>query len=195
MKIIRTEDYIISKSNTSITNYLYKWPKWGVYDQIIVIHGASKSGKTHLAHIWANITNAKFISYNDIYSGKNIEIISSYNCFIIDDIEKLFMDEVNLLHFINMITQQKKYLLITSQNHPKDLSVKLPDLKSRLASFLEFSIEPIDDELFKSIAFKYFADKHLTINDKIINYMLSRVDRSFTSLKQIIGMIDKKNTC
>ena len=100
------DDFVVSQLNETMFNYIINWPKW--LSKILFVYGNIGSGKTHLAHIWAKISNAKFIN-NDNFSLDYI-IDSDSNAFIIDNCENF--DQLNLLHSFNLINQMNKYLLL-----------------------------------------------------------------------------------
>ena len=71
------------------------------------------------------------------------------------------------------------------------LVIKLEDLKSRLNAILEAKIMQPDDELMKLVLIKIFNDKQLLINPNVINFLKSRLERSYKSINDFIEKIDK----
>lgn len=179
------EDFFVSNANYQAFRYIMQWPSWtdSVYSRILFLYADKGSGKTHLAHIWQNIAKAEFItleSYREACS----------DALIIENIEKI-SDEEGLFHLINFVIENKKYLLLTSQASPSKLRFKLPDLKSRINALTHVSIEAPDQELLKAVLLKNLSERQLKIHPATIDYVLSRIDRSFEELFNFICNIER----
>jgi len=88
--------------------------------------------------------------------------------------------------------ENNKRLLITSSISPKELNFQLRDLSSRILSTASAKILPASEELLKIMLIKKFADKQLKVDLKMINYILTRIERSFYGISKIVEEIDNK---
>lgn len=177
------KNYIVLNENKEIYNLISNDISW----RSIILFGPKGSGKTHLAHIWQSINNAIFIQVNNFISD-----IRYSDAFILEDIENIKNEEI-LLHCYNYIKENNKRLLMTSSISPKELNLKLKDLKSRLLSTINIKILPPSEELLKVMLIKRFSDKQFKIDLKVINYILARIERSFCSVANMIEKIDNES--
>ena len=124
---------------------------------------------------------------------KIIEKVGSSNLIVIENIDKVLEDksEEDLFHIINFTKENDKKLLMTSCKSISNIEFKLEDLKSRLNAILEAKIMQPDDELMKLVLIKIFNDKQLLINPNVINFLKSRLERSYKSINDFIEKIDK----
>ena len=112
---------------------------------------------------------------------------------ILENIDKVkhYKSEQDLFHIINIMKENDKKLLMTSRKPISEIDLNLEDLKSRLNSILEAKIKEPDDELMRLILVKIFNDKQLKINPNVIDFLVSRLERSYESINFFIEKIDK----
>ena len=67
----------------------------------------------------------------------------------------------------------------------------LDDLKSRSKNCLFAKIENPDDDLMFAIIVKSFSDKQITVDKKLINFIIKRIDRSYGKISDFIYKIDE----
>ncbi len=180
-------DFYLSKSNENAFNFIIKWPDWD--KRILNISGEKFSGKSHLANIFKSKTKALLINGNQI-NNSIFKKLKLYECIIIDDFEHC-KDEKILYSIFNLIVQDNKYLLINSIKPINEIEFNLPDLASRSKNCIYASIENPDDELIFAIILKNFSDRQIKIEKKIINFIISRIDRSYRKIDEFIYKIDQ----
>lgn len=176
------EDYIVSTLNEDIYNRICNCREiWGVppYSTILLLIGPEASGKTHLANIWHQVFGSVVIkSFDEIYSLES-------DGYIIDDISDIAEDE--LLHIINYLHEEKKYLLMTSRDIP---IIKLQDLASRLKAILTKHIGSIDEHMMQILLTKHFAQCSLNVSAEVIDFLAMRLTRNFADIKNFIVKLD-----
>ena len=180
-------DFYLSKSNSNAFNLINRWPDWD--KKILNISGEKFSGKSHLANIFKLKSEAFLIKGNAIDNSifKNIKLHES---IIVDDFEECNKEEI-LYSIFNLIDQDSKYLLINSLKPINEIKYRLPDLTSRSKNCLYAVIENPDDELLFAIILKNFSDRQIKIEKKIINFIISRIDRSYRKIDEFIYKIDE----
>ena len=185
------EDYIITESNSFAFDLISRMIKGEINQG--VISGPSFSGKTHLSKILIKNIGSNESLYIDRDYKKIIEKVGSSNLIVIENIDKVLEDksEEDLFHIINFTKESDKKLLMTSGKSISNIEFKLEDLKSRLNAILEAKIMQPDDELMKLVLIKIFNDKQLLINPNVINFLKSRLERSYKSINDFIEKIDK----
>ena len=180
-------DYYVSDSNYFAFNLIDKWPKWE--KKILNISGEKFSGKTHLANIFKLRSSAIYLEESEI-NNEIFKKIKLYESIIIDGFSNNI--EENLTYSIfNMVDQDSKYLLIISETPLGDIKFKLPDLISRSKNILHSKIKPPNDELIFAIILKNFSDRQIKLEKKIIEFIINRIDRSYSKISEFIYKIDE----
>ena len=180
-------DFYLSKSNFNAFNLINRWPDWD--KKILNISGEKFSGKSHLANIFKLKSKAFLIKGNEI-DNSIFKSIKLHESIIIDDFEECDEEEI-LYSILNLIDQDSKYLLINSLKPINEIKYRLPDLTSRSKNCLYAVIENPDDELLFAIILKNFSDRQIKIEKKIINFIISRIDRSYRKIDEFIYKIDE----
>ena len=185
------EDYMITDSNNFAFDLIIKMVKGEI--NFGLISGPPYSGKTHLSKILVKNT----INYKSLYIDRDYQNIldkfESSDILILENIDKVKYDksEQDLFHIINFSKENNKKLLMTSRKPISEIDLNLKDLKSRLNSILEAKIKEPDDQLMKLILIKILNDKQLKINPNVIDFLVSRLERSYESINLFIEKIDK----
>jgi chromosomal replication initiation ATPase DnaA len=81
--------------------------------------------------------------------------------------------------------------MMTSRLWPMSWPVELPDLLSRLKAATVVEIGKPDEELLSQVIVKLFADRQLYIDDKLILYVVSRMERSLNAAQTIVDRLDR----
>lgn len=169
--------FIVANSNLCAYQHVTKNLNWP--DKRLIILGPEKSGKTFLANIFKQNTNAEFISLQeDIfnYQAKNL---------ILEDIDKL-KSEVGLFHLLNFCHQESKNLLMTASSYPR---FQLLDLKSRINTTYKIIIKNPDETLIKALLLKSFNARQIKAADEVIDYILNRSHRNTYFIHRLVELI------
>ena len=186
-KVYLKEDFYVSDSNQQAFDFISSWPKW--IKRTVNIFGPIGSGKTHVASILKNKTSTL-----EIHSSKIDDNIfakfKTKEALIIENLNNKISEKL-LFSLWNVILQDNKYLLITSEKPINSYKFKLPDLKSRVDSCVSIGIKLPSDELISVILTKNFSDKQIKVEKKQIDYIIKRIDRSYEKISQFISVLDK----
>ena len=188
-KNFKDNDFYVSSSNKHIFEFLQNWPKWE--KNFININGEKFSGKSHLINIFLKKFNGVKLE-SKFLKNQNLKEIKIYENIILENLEEN-IDEKLLFSLINIIDQDNKYLIVTSQKPIVNLNFKLNDLKSRLKNFLLLNIEKPDDEMMFALILKNLSDRQISLDKKLINYIIKRIDRSYGKIFEFIYKIDEKS--
>ena len=183
----KREDFYVSPSNQEAYDFINNWPKW--IKRIVNIFGPSGSGKSHLSSILKTKTKCLEILGNELneniifeFKTKEVLIIENFN-------EKI--PEELLFSLWNIALQDNKYFLINSIKPISSFKFKLPDLTSRVKSSLNIGIKLPSDDLISAIIAKNFSDKQIMVEEKHIDYIIKRIDRSYEKISQFILTLDR----
>ena len=186
-KNYKKDDFFVSKSNFFAFNLIDTWPKWE--KNIINICGEKYSGKTHLSEIFLNKNKGKILNSKKFIFNKahNLRI---YQNIILEDFNS-DIDEESIFSLINFVDQNNKYLVINSLKPINEMNFKLKDLKSRAKNSLVAKIENPDDQLIKVLLAKNFSDRQIKIDNKLIEFAVKRITRSYGKIFEFIYKIDE----
>lgn len=187
------DDLVISSSNLAAHRLIALWPHWSV--PIAAIIGEKGSGKTHFASVWKKNSKAHSFSPNKLFDA-SLAIVDGVNV-LVEDLTPSNFKEHELFHLLNSVNQARSSnpnvsLLITSQTRLSLWSLKLPDLASRLKTIIEIYIEQPDDMLLRAVLCKLFSDKQIIIDNNVLNYIISRMERSLNFAIKLVNNCDKE---
>ena len=72
-----------------------------------------------------------------------------------------------------------------------DKNLKLDDLNSRCKNFLLSAIEKPEDDLMFALILKNLSDRQISIDKKLIDFIIKRIDRSYGKIFDFIYKIDE----
>jgi|TARA_B100001093_G_scaffold497565_1_gene544646 chromosomal replication initiation ATPase DnaA len=180
------EDFFVSTNNFEAYKLIENWPKWS--SRFINIFGPTGCGKTHLANIFNKKISSFFLKASEL-NNNSLSSIKLKECLIIDDYENN-IEEKLFYSVLNQCLLSNQYIIINSLNPIQSFEIKLKDLKSRFDSFVNIGINLPTDELIKVIISKNFSDKQVKIDDKLLDYILKNIDRSYESIFNLIDKLD-----
>ena len=183
----KDDDFYVGKSNYYTFEIINKWPKWE--KNILNISGEKFSGKTHLVNIFLKKFNGIKIESN-LLNNEVFKTIKSFQCIVLEDLT-LEIDENLIYTLFNIIDQDNKFLIVTSNKPIVEIDFKLQDLRSRTKNCLLAKIENPDDELMFAIILKNLSDRQITLDKKLIDYIIKRIDRSYSKIFEFIYKIDE----
>ena len=183
----KDQDFYASKSNEFAFKLLNSWPKWE--KNFVNLIGEKFSGKSHLINIFLEKFKGIKIEGNEINNEflKNIKVFDN---IIIENFDDK-IDENILFTLLNIIDQDNKYIILTSKNPIVDYSFKLNDLNSRSKNFLLCNIEKPGDDLMFALILKNLSDRQISIDKKLVDFIIKRIDRSYGKIFDFIYKIDK----
>ena len=183
----KDDDFYVGKSNYYTFELINKWPKWE--KNFLNISGEKLSGKTHLVNIFLKKFNGIKIE-SSLLNNDNLKIIKPFQNIVLEDLN-LDVDEKLIYTLFNIIDQDNKFLIITSNKPIVEINFKLEDLRSRTKNFLLAKIDNPDDELMFALILKNLSDRQITLDKKLIDFIIKRIDRSYSKIFEFIYKIDK----
>ena len=183
----RDDDFYVGKSNYYAFELINKWPKWE--KNLLNISGEKYSGKTHLVNIFLKKFRGVRIEKN-LLDNEILKKIKPYQNIVLEDLD-LDVDEKLIYTLFNLIDQDNKFLIITSTIPIPEINFQLDDLQSRTKNCLLAKIENPDDELMFALILKNLSDRQITLDKKLIDFIIKRVERSYGKIFEFIYKIDK----
>ena len=183
----RDDDFYVGKSNFYPFELINKWPKWE--KNFLNISGEKFSGKTHLTNIFLKKFNGIRVQ-SDLLNDDNLKTVKPYQNVVLEDLN-LDINEKLIYTLFNIIDQDNKFLIITSSVPIAEINFRLEDLRSRTKNCLLAKIENPDDELMFALILKNLSDRQITLDKKLIDFIIKRVERSYGKIFEFIYKIDK----
>jgi chromosomal replication initiation ATPase DnaA len=95
-----------------------------------------------------------------------------------------------LFHLLNLAREEEAYVLLTARTPPLAFEVELRDLRSRLRALPVVTLEEPDDLLFRALIVKYCADRQMAVDEAVVGYLASRIERSYAAARQAVSLLD-----
>tara|TARA_Y100000741_G_scaffold7377_1_gene6227 strand:- start:1567 stop:2220 length:654 start_codon:yes stop_codon:yes gene_type:complete len=185
IKNFNSEDFYVNSNNLEASELIKLWPNW--FNGAAVIFGPEKSGKSHLANIWKENSNANVYNLDKNFLPSNI---NSKENFVLDNFHNLNEnDEETFFHIYNQTFNNKKSILITIDKN-KFNKINLKDLESRFNSFSSATINPPDDNLVNALIVKFFKDQQINIDPSVVTFIIKRVERDYEAIFNFLKKID-----
>ena len=183
------DDFLVSDCNRLATSWIDRWPDWPGQYRVLNLVGPAASGKSHLAAIWSLQANAHSITELD--GGTALEEDEN---LVLDNLDESdAWDEEALFHLVNRTAEGAGSILVTSETPVAAMDWSLPDLSSRMRAVAVATLDAPDDALLHSLLEKYFADRQLAVPMQVLDYMVSRMERSFVAVQTIAAAMDRRS--
>jgi chromosomal replication initiation ATPase DnaA len=183
------EDFLAGPSNAAALALVERWPDWPA--RAVALVGPEGSGKSHLAAIWAKQAGARSIAGHAI-APASVPGALATGALVIEDLRETACDEAALFHLINLAREQGDFLLITARTPPGAWTIRLRDLASRLRAVPVVTLAAPDDALLRAVMVKLFADRQLAVDEGLIGYLATRIERSFAAARAIVADLDRE---
>ena len=180
-------DFYVSKSNAHVFNLINSWQM--INEKFLNISGEKFCGKSHLINIFLEKNKGLKMNSNELNNDYLKKIKFNKN-IVIEDITSNINEQL-FYSLINIVEAENKRLIVTSNVSIVDIDFKLNDLKSRSKNFTLSSIEGPDDDLIFALVLKNLSDRQISIDKKLIDYIIKRIDRSYSNISDFIYTIDQ----
>lgn len=181
--------FFVAPTNALALAMIDNWQDWA--GGKLALTGPAGSGKTHLTHVWAEMSGAQIIAARDL-AGADIPTLA-IRAVAVEDVPQIGQDadaQTALFHLHNLTLAEGHPLLLTGEGPVPQWNLTLPDLASRIAAATAVALDPPDDALLSALMVKLLADRQLTPKPDLIPYLLTRMDRSFAAAIDLIDRLD-----
>lgn len=165
------------------------------------LSGTKQSGKSHL--LYASCVKAQELGLSNMLLPMEqlvqmkplmLDGVDSFDLICVDNIELIAGNEPwekAFFYLFNLLDAAGKTLIVAAKGVPDSLSIKLPDLISRLNWGVTFQLKDLDDSN-KVKALQMRAKlRGLELSSEAGRYMVSRLSREITSLINALDLLDK----
>ncbi|MGR3617789.1 MAG: chromosomal replication initiator DnaA [Paracoccaceae bacterium] len=183
------EDFFVAPSNAMAVALIdgdVIWPGGK-----LVLSGPAGSGKTHLAHVWANRSGARIIQAQNVRDEDVPQLAGTP--LVIEDLPVCANNTERLnaiFHLHNMVLANGHSLMMTGRTAPNLWALSLADLQSRVQAATHAELQAPDDSLLTVVLAKLFNDRQIQPRPDVIPYLVKRMERSFEAAADIVKAMD-----
>ena len=181
------DDFLEGPANAAGLALIDRWPDWP--NRAMLLIGPEGSGKSHLAAIWAEQSGARSTSAHALTPAEVPGTLAT-GALVIEDLKTKDIDERALFHLLNLAREDGAFVLVTARTAPTE--VELRDLRSRLRAIPIVQLQPPDDHLFRALIVKFCADRQLAVDETVVSYLASHLERSYAALRQAVELLDSE---
>ncbi len=182
------EDFLAGPPNAAALALIERWPDWP--SRTILLRGPEGCGKSHLAAIWARASGARTLSPR-VLEGADVPIALATGALVLENLAEGCFDEAALFHLLNLAREERAYVLITARSAPANWRLEVPDLASRLRSLAVVALTAPDDALLRAVVVKLFADRQLSVDESLVSFLTTRIERSFVAARTAVEELDR----
>jgi chromosomal replication initiation ATPase DnaA len=179
-------DFLVGEGNALAHGRITAFPHWP--DPITLLTGPAKSGKSHLARIFADRSGGRFAAINDL---EGLATEGGTAPVIIEDVDRLDYDEAGLFHLLNQSMRELRPLLLTAREDVAHWPLATDDVRSRVRRATAFTLELTDDIQLSQMFVKLFGDRQIMVDPKTIAYLVARMERSAEEVVILADLMDR----
>ena len=183
------DNFLGGPANAAALGLIESWPEWPA--RTMLLAGPEGSGKSHLAAIWAEQAGARSTTAHAL-TAATVPAALATGALVVEDLKPNDFDERALFHLLNLAREEEAYVLITARTPPSAIEVELRDLRSRLRALPVVSLAEPDDLLFRALIVKFCADRQLAVDESVVGYLATRIERSYAAARQAVGQLDRE---
>ena len=181
------DNFLEGPANEAALALVERWPDWP--HRIMWIAGEQGSGKSHLATIWAERSGARVVSAHALTSASVPDDLAT-GALVVEDLKAGGFDERALFHLMNLAREDAAFVLMTARVPPSAFEIELRDLRSRLRAVPVVSLASPDDLLFRALIVKFCADRQMAVDESLVGYLASRIERSYAAARRTVEFLD-----
>jgi chromosomal replication initiation ATPase DnaA len=183
------DNFLEGPANEAALTLIERWPDWP--NHIMVLAGEEGAGKSHLASIWAEHSGARSIAAHALAASAVPSALAT-GALVVEDLKENGFDERALFHLMNLAREDDAFVLITARLPPSAFEIELRDLRSRLRAVPVVTLAPPDDLLFRALIVKFCADRQMAVDESLVGYLASRIERSYAAARRAVELLDSE---
>jgi chromosomal replication initiation ATPase DnaA len=183
------DNFLEGPANAAGLALVESWPEWP--NRIMLLVGPEGSGKSHLAAIWAEQAGARATSAHALTAAAVPGALAT-GALVVEDLNPSDFDERAMFHLMNLAREDEAFVLITARIPPSAFQIELRDLRSRLRAVPLVSLLPPDDQLFRALIVKFCADRQLSVDENVVGYLATRIERSYAAARRTVELLDSE---
>lgn len=171
----------------------------GAVERLLFIHGPDDGGKSHLLQAACHACDGVALylpmaAISDMAPTGLLDGVEHSALICLDDLQAVAGDgewERALFNLYNAVQSVGARLVIAANAPPAALAIAMPDLRSRLASMLVYSVPSPDDEERQTILIARARRRGLAMPVEVARYIGHRAGRSLGDLMTVLEELDR----
>lgn len=174
---------------------------WGEGEPLIYLWGGKSTGKSHLLQAACELADSEErpavyipLQQAELFQPDILNDLESLKLICLDDLQQVAGDpawEQAIFHLFNRLRDSGASLVVTADQGPSSLPVKLPDLASRLAWGLSYQLHPLSDDEKQSALIQGAERRGLEMSRETAFYILRHAPRDMGSLRVLLDRLDR----
>lgn len=167
-------------------------------ERLVYLYGASGTGRSHLlqaaCHQEPGSLYFPLAELHHFSPQQVLEQVEQAALVCLDDIDCIAGHpawEEAFFHLINRCLLSETRLVFSAQVAPRQLSVNLKDLRSRLSGAVVFALPVLSDEQLRELLQLRVHLRGMKINARAVDYIFRRTQRSTNALIQVVDVLDE----
>ncbi|MBM3927814.1 MAG: chromosomal replication initiator DnaA [Sphingomonadales bacterium] len=163
---LRAEEFLVGPSNAQAVHAIDHWGTWPVMTALLV--GPRKSGRSLLARAF----------------------LAKSGGTVIDDAHR--SSEAELFHAWNRAQAERRPQLLVADHAPPEWTIRLPDLRSRIAASPHLLIDHPDDRLVGDLV-RYLCERRdLDARDDVVAWLDRRLERTHLAVLRAVERMEEE---
>ncbi len=183
------EDFLEGPGNAQALALIERWPDWP--SRVMMLVGPEGCGKSHLAAIWAELAGARSVTAHAL-NVANVPGSLATGALVVEHLQPGSFDERALFHLLNLAREERAFVLMSGRMAPSSFAVDLRDLGSRLRALPVVAMSAPDDAMFRALIVKFCADRQLSVDESVVGYLASHIERSFVAARKAVETLDSE---
>ncbi len=187
-------------SNQEIISQLQKLIL-GAGERQIFLHGEAALGKSHLLQACCQFAHQHGMNpFYYPFEEKRLPSLSMLEN--LEDVKLVCFDNINeiignldweqaFLNFLNQDAENNNRLILTARINPKEIEVKLPDLKNSLNSGLSLKLTPLEQSEIITALIHKASYMGITISRKVGHFLVTHYASDLPSMWILLEQLDK----
>ena len=185
------EDFLAGPSNAAALALIERWPDWP--DRIMALVGPEGSGKSHLASIWARgCRRARAVGANCLRDG-DLPAAFATGALVLEDSSSTASTSARCFICINLAREEGAYRAhhraLRRRRAFRSASAISPRACARCRCV---ALAAPDDALLRALIVKLAADRQLSVDEALVNYLANRIERSFAAARAAVARLDEE---
>ena len=181
------DNFLEGPANAAGLALIDSWPEWP--NRMMLLVGPEGSGKSHLAAIWAEQAGARSTTAHALTAAAVPGALAT-GALVVEDLRSSDFDDRALFHLMNLAREDGAFVLVTAREPTSAFQIELRDLRSRLRAIPALALLPPDDQLFRALIVKFCADRQLAVDETVVSYLATRIERSYAAARQAVERLD-----
>ena len=198
-------DFVIGDANRAAFDVAINWIT-NKNAPALIIEGAPKSGKTHLAHIVAarfdahlphaqnNASAAHFINVMNSNADLPQSTPGGAQLYVYDGFDGDTPTRLEPRYLMALLNDQVVHghkVILIGVNGPKLWAQGLVDLETRLEAMARVSLYEPDEPILEAVLQKLFRDRQVRVHPNVIKFAAPRLPRTYCAASSFVEVCDQ----